>query len=55
MLEFDVTLYFALMFLFVCWGCSFIAWLICYFALEEKDAPEEEEDEPKKTADYIRI
>ena len=27
MLEFDVTLYFALMFLFCCFACSFVAWL----------------------------
>ena len=55
MLDFDVTLYFALMFLFVCFVCSFIGWLIGYFALENNSKGEEEDEEPKNTADYIRM
>lgn len=55
MLDFDVTLYFALMFLFVCFVCSFIGWLIGYFALENTSKGEEEDEEPKNTADYIRM
>ena len=56
MLDFDVTLYFALMFLFCCFICSFIGWLIGYFALENNDNKgEEENEEPKNAANYVRM
>lgn len=56
MLDYDVTLYFALMFLFCCFICSFIGWLIGYFALENNDNKgEEDNEEPKNAANYVRM
>ena len=55
MLDFDVTLYFALMFLFCCFICSFAGWLIGYFALENNGKADEEDEEPKNAANYIRM
>ena len=45
LLKFDVALYFSMLFLLICFLCSFIAWIVGYFMFEKDATNENAQDE----------